>query len=67
MLFEEEGFLKSNVDFNILAISQREIYNRGKYIITKRKENFSQIKDTIENLKLNIILAIQNPPILLNG
>jgi hypothetical protein len=62
--YEREGFVKSNIDFNKLSKKQRELYNKGKYIITKRKEDFNQIKDTIEDLKRSIIRAIQNPPIV---
>lgn len=63
-LFEREGFLQSNIDFNKLGNNQREIYSKGKYIIRKRKEDFILIKETIENLKLKVIFAIRNPPIL---
>jgi hypothetical protein len=62
--FENEGFLQSNIDFSKLDNRQREIYKKGKYIITKRKEDFSQIKNVIEGLRDNVLLAIQNPPIL---
>lgn len=62
--YEREGFLKSNIDFNKLTNSQRDVYNKGKYIITKRKQDFNQIKDTIEELKICVIKAIQNPPII---
>jgi hypothetical protein len=62
--FEKEGFLQSNIDFSKLDNRQREIFNKGKYIITKRKEDFNLIKNTIEDLKDNVLLAIQSPPVL---
>ena len=62
--YEREGFVKSSIDFNKLSNKQRALYNKGKYIITKRKEDFNQIRETIEDLKRSVIKAIQNPPIL---
>jgi hypothetical protein len=62
--FEKEGFLKSNIDLKKLSNSQKDVYNKGKYIIAKRKEDFRQIKNTIEDLKISVIKAIQNPPII---
>lgn len=62
--FEKEGFLKTNIDFKELSNSQKDVYNKGKYVIAKRKEDFNQIKDTIEDLKTNVIKAIQKPPII---
>lgn len=62
--YEREGFLKSNIEFNKLSKSQKDVYYKGKYIITKRKEDFNYIKDTIEDLKISVTKAILNPPII---
>lgn len=60
--YEKEGFVNSNIDFKKLDSSKQEIYNKGKYIIQKRKEDFNKIKETIEELKTKVIMAIQYPP-----
>ena len=65
--FEKEGFVQSTIDINKLDDKQKEIFNKGKYIIAKRKEDFSFIKNTIEDLKDSILSAIQNPPIVSNN
>jgi hypothetical protein len=62
--YEREGLLQSNIDFNKLSNSLRDVYNKGKYIITKRKEDFNQIKESIEDLKISVIKAIQHPPVV---
>lgn len=62
--FEKEGFLRMNIDFKKLSNKQLEIFNKGNYIITKRKEDFNSIKKVIEELKELILSAIQNPPVL---
>jgi len=54
-LFEKSGFIGAQVDFQKLDYKQKEIYNRGKYVITKRKNDFSLIYDSIEELKKHII------------
>lgn len=55
VLFEKSGFTVEQFDFNKLDNEQRKIYNRGKYIITKRKKDFNLIYDSIEELKKQII------------
>jgi hypothetical protein len=65
--FEKEGFLESNINISKLDRRQLEIFNKGKYIITKRKEDFNLIKNTIEDLKDNVLTAIKNPPLLMDN
>ncbi len=55
VLFEKAGFIGAQVDFQKLDYEQKKIYNRGKYIITKRKKDFNLIYDSIEDLKKHII------------
>jgi hypothetical protein len=55
VLYEKSGFINAQVDFRKLDDKQKEIYNRGKYVITKRKKDFNLIYDSIEDLKKQII------------
>lgn len=53
--FSEAGF----VDFKKLTVDQSKIYNEGKFIITKRKEEFHLIYETLEELKLKLQEALK--------
>ncbi len=55
VLYEKSGFIGTQLDFQKLDYKQKEIYNRGKYIITKRKKDFNLIYDSLEELKNKII------------
>lgn len=55
VLYEKSGFIGAQVDFQKLDYKEKEIYNRGKYIINKRKQDFNLIYDSIEDLKKQII------------
>jgi hypothetical protein len=54
-LYKNEGFINAFVDFQKLDFRQIKIYNRGKYIITKRNKDFNLIYNSIEELKIQII------------
>ena len=54
VLYEKSGFIGAQVDFQKLDYKQKKIYNRGKYIITKRKKDFNLIYESIEDLKKQI-------------
>jgi hypothetical protein len=58
--FENEGFLRSRVDFNTLSKKQKDILNEGHYIIKKRKENYNAVYEAIVELKGAILRAIHN-------
>jgi len=53
--YERLGFSNSQIDFNNLDYKRRQIYNRGKYVITKRKKDFNIIYESLEELKKQII------------
>ena len=55
VLFEKSGFIGTKVDVQQLDNKEKEIYNRGKYVITKRNKDFNLIYDPIEDLKKQII------------
>lgn len=55
VLYEKSGFITRQLDFQKLDNKQKEIYNRGKFIITKRKKDFNLIYDSLEDLKIQII------------
>ncbi len=54
VLYENAGFVNSYIDFGKLDYNQNKIYNRGKYIITKRKMDFDLIYSSLEDLKNQI-------------
>lgn len=59
--YEQAGFINASINFNNLNDKQKVIFNKGKYIITKRKEEYNTVYDTIEDLKKNVIKALSNP------
>jgi hypothetical protein len=58
VLYEKFGFIGAHVDFQKLDHKEKEIYNRGKYIINKRNQDFNLIYDSIEDLKREIINSL---------
>jgi hypothetical protein len=52
--FEKSGFLNSKIDFDRLDSKQKEIYNKGRFVINKREKNFDLIYDSLEELKKRI-------------
>jgi hypothetical protein len=59
-LYEKSGFLKTKPDFKNLDQKQKEIFNRGEYIIKKRKENFDLIYITLEEFKDKILESLND-------
>ncbi len=54
-LFESSGFRGKTINVLLLDDQQRKIYNRGKFIITKRMKDFNSIYDSLEELKSKVI------------
>jgi hypothetical protein len=50
--------IKSFVEFATLSIEEQKIFNSGNFIITKRKENYTQIKELIENIKVTLLNSL---------
>lgn len=60
-LYEKEGFARSKIKLDELSEMQKNIYNEGKFIMEKRKEDFGVIQRAIEDLRETIITTISNP------
>jgi len=56
--YEKSGFLGAQIDIQKLDNKEKEIYNRGRYIITKRNQDFNLIYDSIEDLKRQVINSL---------
>jgi hypothetical protein len=50
--------IKSFVEFGTLSIEEQKIFNSGNFIITKRKENYTNIKELIENIKVTLLNSL---------
>lgn len=51
LLYEKSGYNSNSFKINELNSEQKEIYNKGQYVIKKRKEEYMIIYETLENLK----------------
>ena len=60
VLFKENGFDSGKKDFKKMNKMELDIYNRGIYIIRKRKMEFEIIYDALEDLKIYITSVLQN-------
>lgn len=56
--YEKAGFTNNVIDLKKLDKNEKNIYNRGKYVVNKRKQDFNSIYDSIEDLKYKIIDAL---------
>jgi hypothetical protein len=54
VLFKENGFESGRLDFNKMSKIEKDIYNRGNYVIRKRKMEFDVIYGALEDLKIQI-------------
>jgi len=50
--------IKPFVEFATLSIEEQKIFNNGNFIITKRKENYTNIKELIENIKVTLLNSL---------
>jgi hypothetical protein len=57
--YENLGFSDGYVDFKGLSSDQIQVYNKGKFIVTKRKEEFHQVFEALEELKSKILEATE--------
>lgn len=55
---EKEGFLKF-IDYNDLDQEQKYLYNKGQYIIKKRKEDFKVVVAALNEFKESVIDALR--------
>lgn len=53
--YEKKGFAEGYVDFKKLSGGEIDIFNKGKYIITKRKEEFHLVYEVLEDLKEKVL------------
>lgn len=60
ILFKENGFDSGKIDFMKMNKTELDIYNKGNYIVRKRKMEFEIIYDALEELKTNITSSLQN-------
>lgn len=59
--FISKGYLNPNISIKELSKEDKNIYNKGKFIINKRKEDFFSIIEALEELKNSVLVALQTP------
>lgn len=60
--YYKEGFNRKSINLVEATFKQKDIYNRGQFVIKKRNQNFNEIIEALENLKLSVLEAVKNPP-----
>lgn len=58
--YENSGLKGVQLDFSKLDENQKKIYNRARYISTKRKQDFNSIYTALEDVKNQIIFHLLN-------
>lgn len=59
--FKERGFKENQfIDYNMTPKGDLRIFNEGKFVITKRKEDYNTIYEELEALKMSIIRGIKS-------